>query len=111
MTEAVFGDERAAVVGGKLRLEYAKNGFWNGSNGPQNQHVSGVLLLPKNTVWQLREEKWHPLLAVNPWATSAPPTEMKTLPRLENDNGVWRRHAGKNFADTLAVPNPWPAES
>jgi len=110
LTEAVFGDERAAIVSGKLRLEYAKNGCWNGSNGPQNQHVSGVLLLPKNTVWELREEKWHPLLAVNPWATLALPAELKTLPRLEPENWRWSRKAGANFADVLGVPNPWPPE-
>jgi len=110
LTEAVFGDERAAIVGGKLRLDYAKNGFWNGPNGPQNQHVSGVLLLPKNTVWELREEKWHPLLAVNPWATLPLPAELKTLPRLEDEKGRWSRHNGANFADTLGVPNPWPPE-
>ncbi|KRQ09154.1 hypothetical protein [Bradyrhizobium manausense] len=110
LTEAVFGDEKAAMVGGKLRLDYAKNGFWNGPNGPQNQHVSGVLLLPKHTAWHLREEKWHPLLAVNPWATSALSAELKTLPCLENDNGRWSRHDGVNFADILGVPNPWPPE-
>ncbi|UPK17607.1 hypothetical protein [Bradyrhizobium sp. 131] len=110
LTEAVFGDERAAIVNGKPRLDYEKNGFWNGPNCPQNQHVSGVLLLPKNTVWQLREEKWHPLLAVNPWATLPLPAELKMLPRLEDDKGRWSRHNGVNFADVLGVPDPWPPE-
>jgi len=110
LTEAVFGDERAAIVNGRHRLEYAKNGFWNGPTGPQNEHVSGVLLIPKNNVWELREEKWQPLLAINPWATSRLPDQLKVLPRLEADNGRWCHHAGMNFADILVVPNPWPPE-
>jgi len=110
LTEAVFGDEMAVIVDGRPRLDYAKNGFWNGPNGPQNRHVSGVLLLPKTNVWDLREEKWQPLLAVNPWATLPLPTELKTTARLEANGGRWTRQAGIDFADTLGVPSQWPPE-
>ena len=110
LTEAVFGDEIAVMSGGKLRLDYAKNGFWNGPAGPQNKHVSGVLLLPKTSIWELREPKWQPLLAVNPWAAMPLPEELKTIARLEAEGGRWVRHTGTDFADILAVPNPWPPE-
>jgi hypothetical protein len=110
LTEAVFGDEIVVSVNGKFRLDYVKNGSWNGPNGPQNKHVSGVLLLPKTNIWELREEKWQPLLAINPWATLPLPAELKTIARLEADGGRWCRHDGRNFADILDVPNPWPPE-
>jgi hypothetical protein len=110
LTEAVFGDEIAVSVAGKLRLDHARNGFWNGTAGPQNKQVSGVLLLPKTSIWELREPKWQPLLAVNPWAAMPLPEGLKTIARLEAEGARWIRHTGTNFADILAVPEPWPPE-
>jgi hypothetical protein len=45
LTATVFGDE--IVHGGTGYVTHAKNGFWHGPEGPRNQHVSGVLLLPQ----------------------------------------------------------------
>jgi hypothetical protein len=108
LTEAVFGDEIAVSIAGKLRLDHAKNGFWNGPAGPQNKQVSGVMLLPKTGIWELREPKWQPLLAVNPWAVLFLPEELKTIARLEAEAGRWVRHTGADFANILGVPDPWP---
>jgi hypothetical protein len=55
LTEAVFGDEIVQFKGGTAHISHAKNGFWHGPNGPRNQHVSGVLLLPETGLWKLRE--------------------------------------------------------
>ena len=108
ITEAVFLDERMVVTDGESRREYAGNGFWHGNDGPKNQHVSAVLMIPKIGIWDLRENKWQPILAINPWAQNVVPEEFKALSRLEADDGKWVPREGENFADVLNLPTPWP---
>jgi hypothetical protein len=106
LTDAVLGDEIIQFQGGKARITRAKNGFWHGKNGPRNRHVSGVLLLPRTDLWKLREDKWQPILATNPWAERALPPELRTLQRFEAEGDRWRLQEGKAFADVLGMPTP-----
>jgi hypothetical protein len=108
LNEAVFGDEIMQVKGGTARIAHAKNGFWHGPQGPRNQHVSGVLLLPETGLWKLREEKWQPVLAVNPWAERPLPDVLQRMNRFEADNGHWVFREGKQFSDIVGLPDPWP---
>lgn len=110
LTETVFGDEIVQFKGGTAFITHAKNGFWHGPQGPRNRHVSGVLLLPETGLWRLREEKWQPLLAVNPWAERPLPDSLRTIRRFEADDGRWVLQDGKSFADIVRLPNPWPSE-
>jgi hypothetical protein len=106
LTQTVFGDE--IVHGGTGYVTHAKNGFWHGPEGPRNQHVSGVLLLPQMGLWKLREENWQPALAVNPWAERPLPDALRLMKRFEADNGRWVVREGKQFADIVGLPDPWP---
>jgi hypothetical protein len=106
LTETVFGDE--LVDGGTGYVTHAKNGFWHGPEGLQNQHVSSVLLLPETRLWKLREENWQPALAVNPWAERPLPVALRSMNRFEADNGRWVFREGKRFADLIGLPDPWP---
>jgi hypothetical protein len=108
LSDAVFGDEIVQVRGDEVYITRAKNGFWHGPEGPRNQHVSGVLLLPQTGLWRLREEKWQPVLAVNPWAERPLPDVLRTVSRFEADNGRWTFRDGKRFADIVGLPDPWP---
>ena len=108
LTDAVFGDEITQFKDGTAQLMHAKNGFWHGPNGPRNQHVSGILLLPGTELWKLREEKWQPVLAVNPWAERQLPHALRTLRRFEADNGRWVFREGERFANIIGLPDPWP---
>jgi hypothetical protein len=108
LTEAVFGDELVQFKGGKAHITNAKNGFWHGPKGPRNQHVSGVLLLPETGLWKLREEKWQPVLAVNPWAGRPLPDVLQRMSRFEADNGRWVFREGQRFSDIVGLPDPWP---
>jgi Ribosomal protein L7/L12 dimerisation domain len=92
LTDAVLGDEIVQFQGGKAWTTRAKNGFWHGKNGPRNRHVSGVLLLPRTDLWKLREDKWQPILAVNPWAERELPVELKTLKRFEAEENQILSH-------------------
>jgi hypothetical protein len=108
ITEAAFGDEIVVFIGGKPKVDFAKNGFWFGKNGPRNQHVSSVLLLPDAGIWKLREAKWQPILAINPWSILSTPESIKGLTHLEADHDKWVLRDGKSLADILGLPVPWP---
>jgi hypothetical protein len=108
LTDAVFGDEIVQFRGNALHAARAKNGFWHGPNGPRNRHVSGVLLLPETGLWRLREERWQPVLAVNPWAERPLPDPLRTMGRFEADNGHWEFRQGEWFANIIGLPEPWP---
>jgi len=108
LTEAVFGDEAVKFRGGTAYLTHAQNGFWHGPDGPRNQHVSGILLLPDTELWKLRDERGQPLLAINPWAEKPLPDGLRTMRRFQADNGHWVLKDGTAFADLVALPDPWP---
>jgi Ribosomal protein L7/L12 dimerisation domain len=110
LTDAVFGDETVHFQSGKAWVTRAQNGFWHVKHGPGNRHVSGVLLLPRTDLWKLREEKWQPVLAVNPWAEHPLPTALKTLKRFEPEGDRWASRDGQLFADVLGMPTPWPPD-
>jgi hypothetical protein len=104
LTQTVFGDSIEEDRAGTARITDAKNGFWHGPKGPQNQRVSGVLFLPETNLWKLRKEHWQPVLAVNPWAERTLPDALRTMNRFEADNGRWVFREGKQFADIVGLP-------
>jgi hypothetical protein len=108
LTEAVFGDEVVQFQGHTHRITHAKNGFWHGPQGPRNRHVSGVIFLPETRLWKLREERWEPLLAINPWAERPLPDALRKMNRFEADGDRWIFREGKRFAYIIGLPDPWP---
>jgi len=111
LTQTIFGDEIVQFRDGKAQLAtHAPNGFWHGEKGLQNQHVSGVLLLPETGLWRLREEKFQPVLAINPWAEHPLPAALRTLLRFEAENERWVFRDGQRLADVLCMPTPWPPD-
>ncbi|WP_457488909.1 hypothetical protein [Tardiphaga sp. P5_C10] len=111
ISEAVLGDE---VVqwreGEEVKISRANNGFWRGREEPKNTHVCGVILFPDVGLWGLRSEKLQPILAINPWAKSHPPDSLRVLSHFEVLDNKWQFKEGKNIADILDIPNPWPPE-
>jgi hypothetical protein len=108
LTDAVLGNEIIQFQGGRAYATRARNGFWHGANGARNRHVSAVMLLPETNLWQLREDKRQPVLAVNPWAELHLPTKLKRLRRFEAEDNRWAARDGELFADILGLPTPWP---
>src|ERR1022692_1996490 len=92
----------------RLTSPMRRTDFWHGLKGPRNQHVSGVLLLPATGLWKLREEKWQPVLAINPWAERPLPDVLRRMSRFEADNGRWVFREGMRFSDVVGLPDPWP---
>jgi hypothetical protein len=111
LTEAVLGDEIIQFrSGGSSHQTFARNGFWHGTAGARNRHVSAVVLLPDTELWKLRNEKRQPTLAANPWARHRLPDALRKLPRFEPNNDLWIFHEGERFADIVKLPDPWPPE-
>ncbi len=76
---------------------------------PKQRHVSGVLLLPKANLWQLRHELWQPVQVRHPWATHPLPDELLAVPgHTGNSTGEIIALAGAPFADLLGLPEVWP---
>ncbi|RWC37467.1 MAG: hypothetical protein EOS28_32575, partial [Mesorhizobium sp.] len=45
------------------------NGYFGHPDTPRHRNVSAAILLPKPHLWDLRTDRWQPLLLKNPWAT------------------------------------------
>lgn len=85
------------------------DGYWGHPNTARHKNVSGVLLLPKPHLWDLRNERWQPLLLRNPWADHPLPDGFLALPGYSVDGGgKIAKTAGTSFADILKLPETWP---
>src|SRR5205807_5148924 len=65
LVEAMFGDIITRVTKDaedKMVITDVRkpNGYWGTPDAPKHRNVSGVLLLPKPHLWDLREERWQP---------------------------------------------------
>lgn len=111
LTEAVLGDEIVQWRDGEPpKFARAYNGFWRKRAAPRNTHVSAVLFFPDVGLWGLRSNALQPIFAVNPWAQFPLPDSIKVLGRFESQNDTWSFIEGRNFADILGLPTPWPPE-
>src|SRR5262249_42728881 len=111
LSEALWGDETVQVRGGKeATLTSRKNGFWGQPGAPRNVHVSGVLLFPDSGIWGLRSGELQPVLAIYPFASQPLPSFFQSLHHFEAEGEKWIFRAGRNFADIIGLPAPWPPD-
>jgi hypothetical protein len=61
----------------------APDGYWGTPSDPKHRNVSGILILPKPQLWDLRSVRWQPILLPNPWAERPIPDELLPLPSFE----------------------------
>ena len=117
LIDALFGSQ--AVIcrwfeDGRTETELTRirDGYWGWHEEPRNRNVSGVLLLPDPDLWKLRDERWQPLIAHNPFATNSLPDELLPLPGYiySSDVDEFRRIEGTFLADILRLPSEWPPE-
>jgi hypothetical protein len=66
------------------------DGYWGHPNTARHKNVSGVLLLPKPHLWDLRNDRWQPLLICNPWADHPLPDDFLALPGYSVDGETYR---------------------
>lgn len=115
IVDALFGTPavvfRCFADGRTEGEETRKNdGFFGRHGEPRNQNVSGVLLLPEPNLWKLRDERWQPLLADNPFATNPLPKGLLPLPGYGyvQEADEFGPTDGTILADILDLPQPWP---
>jgi hypothetical protein len=85
------------------------DGYWGHADIARHKNVSGVLLLPKPHLWDLRNERWQPLLLRNPWADDPLPANFLPLPGYAVDgDGKLSKTNGTSLADILKLPKVWP---
>ncbi|MGQ4274112.1 hypothetical protein [Terrihabitans sp. B22-R8] len=108
VTEVITYDSGERVIADK-RLD---DGYFGSPETPRHQNVSGAVLLPKPHLWDLRTERWQPLLATNPWAAHPLPPDFLPLPGyaylVERDE--FEKVDGTRLADILGLPDVWPPE-
>jgi hypothetical protein len=114
LVEAMFGDiitQATKDANGKTIIADVRmpNGYWGTPDAPKHRNVSGVLLLPKPHLWDLRNERWQPLLIRNPWAERPLPADFLPLPGFKHvKDAAYEPTEGKALADVLALPEVWP---
>lgn len=114
LVEAMFGDiiTRATkdAEGKTVITDVRKpNGYWGTPDAPKHRNVSGVLLLPKPHLWDLREDRWQPVLVRNPWAERPLPADFLPLPGFKHvKDAEFTPTDGKALADMLGLPAVWP---
>jgi len=111
---ALFGEEQVVAIinpNGRAAHEWgerAANGAWHGHGGPRNRLVSAVSIVHQLSPSTLRTRSVT--LIHNPWATNPLPLDAIPIPQttISVPDGEIHRHEGRDHADILAVPNPWP---
>ncbi|CCE08076.1 conserved hypothetical protein [Bradyrhizobium sp. STM 3843] len=114
--EAVHGTVHTEVrtfADGAIETEDKRrnNGYWGFPDSPRHPNVSAAIVLPRPHLWDLREDRWQPLIMRHPWATHPLPDEVLPLPGWKlNEEGEFAPIEGTRLADILELPEPWPPE-
>jgi hypothetical protein len=88
-----------------------RDGYWGTPQQPKHQNVSGVLVLPKAHLWDLRNEYWQPLLLRNPRADYPLPDKLFPISSYRAaEIGNLELVPGLMLADILGLPLIWPPE-
>jgi hypothetical protein len=113
--EAMFGtvvtdvwkDENGKTV---IRDRRAADGYWGTPDAPKHRGVSGILILPKPHLWDLREERLQPILLRNLCSERPLPDDLFRLPGFEYKENHFVLKDGTKLADILGLPAVWPPE-
>jgi hypothetical protein len=110
---ALFGEEGVVAIqqqNGQVREEWerAPNGALRGRVGPRNRLVSAVSIVHQLSPSNLRTRSVT--LIHNPWTTNPLPLDAVPIPHatISVADGRIDRHDGRDHADIIGVPNPWP---
>lgn len=115
LIDALFGSpslviRRFADGSAQEELNRTNDGYFGRHGEPRNRNVSGVLLLPEPNLWKLRDDRWQPLIAHNPFAKNPLPRGLLPLPGYSyvEETDEFGRVEGTILADILNLPRPWP---
>ncbi len=86
--------------------------FWGRYGEPRNTNVSAIALLPEPNLWKLRDHRWQPIIAYNPFAANPFSQGILPLPGFGPLDGSddYGRIEGSPLADLIGLPLEWPPE-
>jgi hypothetical protein len=91
------------------KLKRRLDGYFGYPAAPKNRNVSAVVLLPRPHLWDLRNERWQPLLLRNPWSEHPHPEAVLPLPSYRlTKQYEFEELGGTMLADILGLPEAWP---
>jgi|SRR5882724_1015975 len=116
LLEAVLGtiytEVKVSETGEQIITDKRKpDGYWGAMGAPAHRQVSGIMLLPKPHLWDLRTERWQPQIVRNGSAQQPLPEDFMPLPgfAVAGDGSV-AELGGTMLADLAALPIVWPPE-
>jgi hypothetical protein len=87
------------------------DGYWGVMGAPAHTQVSGVMLLPKPHLWDLRTERWQPQIVRNGNAQRPLPEGFMPLPGFDvSAAGAVAELQGTLMADLVGLPAVWPPQ-
>ena len=82
-----------------------------GRGAPAHTQVSGILLLPKPHLWDLRTDRWQPQIVRNGSAQRPLPNDLMPLPGFAvSADGAVSEVQGMLMADLVGLPAVWPPQ-
>lgn len=116
LIDALFGSpsvrfRRRKDGGFDTENDRTNDGYWGRHGAPRNRNVSAVAIFPEPNLWKLRDERWQPLIAYNPFEANPLSRELLPLPGYDFDKqGEYVRKSGMQLADMLELPAAWPPD-
>jgi hypothetical protein len=116
LLEAVLGtiytEVRVSETGQQIIKDKRKpDGYWGVMGAPAHRQLSGVMLLPKPHLWDLRTERWQPQIVRNASAERPLPAGFMPLPGFAvSAQGAVAQIEGTMMADLVGLPAVWPPE-
>jgi hypothetical protein len=87
------------------------DGYWGVLGAPAHTQVSGIMLLPKPHLWDLRTDRWQPQIVRNGSAQRPLPGGFMPLPGFAvSAQGAVAQIEGTLMADLAGLPAVWPPE-
>jgi hypothetical protein len=114
LVDAAFGSvvtEVRTFEDGRQEIKDVRiaDGYWGDASNPRHRNLSGIVLLPKPHLWDLREDRWQPLHLRNPWAERPVSADLLPLPGFAvAEDGSITPADGTRLADILGLPAEWP---
>jgi hypothetical protein len=85
------------------------DGYWGVMGAPAHTQVSGIMLLPKPHLWDLRTDRWQPQIVRNGSAERPLPAEFLPVPGFSvSAQGAVSQIEGTLMADLAGLPAVWP---
>ncbi len=76
-----------------------KDGFWVDKEGPQHEHVIGIMFFHTVRPWKVKYAE--ALFVPNPYVTSPLPGWSQEIDHVDFSNGKWKQESGKPIAEFM----------